>query len=41
MIKIINKFLFAGYTFMPELHLRQTGFTYNVCGPFTKHPEKI
>ena len=27
--------------FMPELHLKQTGFTYSACGPFTKHREKI
>ena len=22
--------------FMPEIHLRQPGFTYSACGPFTK-----
>ena len=22
---------------MPKLHLRQPGFTYSACGPFTKH----
>ena len=22
--------------FMPELHLKQPGFTYGDCGPFTK-----
>ena len=22
---------------MPEMHLRQPGFTYNACGPFTKN----
>ena len=26
---------------MPELHLRQPGFTYSACGPFTKNKEKI
>ena len=26
---------------MPELHLKQAGFTYTVCGPFTKHRERI
>ena len=26
---------------MPELHLRQPGFTYNACGPFTKHRKRI
>ena len=37
----INKFLLAGDKFMPEMHLRQPGFTYSVCGPFTKHKERI
>ena len=27
--------------FMPELHLKQPGFTYSACGPFTKHRERI
>ena len=26
---------------MPELHLKQPEFTYSVCGPFTKHRERI
>ena len=26
---------------MPQLHLKQTGFTYSACGPFTKHRERI
>ena len=26
---------------MPELHLRQPGFTFNSCGSLTKHNEKI
>ena len=26
---------------MPEMHLRQTGFTYGACGPFTKNKERI
>ena len=26
---------------MPENHLRQPGFTYSACGPFTKNEEKI
>ena len=38
---IINKFLFAGDEFMPEMHLRQPGFTYSACGPFTKNKERI
>ena len=38
---IINKFLLTGDKFMPEMHLRQPGFTYSACGPFTKHRERI
>ena len=38
---IINKFLLAGDKFIPEMHLRQPGFTYIVCGPFTKNKERI
>ena len=26
---------------MPETHLRQPGFTYRACGPFTKTKERI
>ena len=26
---------------MPEMHLRQPGFTYIACGPFTKDKERI
>ena len=26
---------------MPEMHLRQPGFTYSACGPFTKNQERI
>ena len=26
---------------MLELHLKQSGFTYNACGPFTKNKERI
>ena len=37
----INKFLLAGDKFMPEIHLRQPQFVYSVCGPFTRHRERI
>ena len=37
----INKFLLAGDQFIPEMHLRQPGFTYSACSPFTKHKERI
>ena len=38
---IINKFSLVGDKFMPEMHLRQPGFTYSACGPFTKNKERI
>ena len=38
---IVNKFLLSGEKFMPEMHLRQPGFTYSVCGPFTKRKQII
>ena len=41
MIEIINKFLLVGHMFMPEMHLKQPGFTYSACGPFTKNKERI
>ena len=30
MNKIVNKFLLAADKFMPEMHLRQPGFTYSL-----------
>ena len=41
MNEIVNKFLLAGDTFLPEMHLKQPGFTYSACGPFTKNKERI
>ena len=41
MNRIINKFLSSGDKFMPEMHLKQPGFTYSACGPFTKNKESI
>ena len=38
---IVNKLLLAGDKFMPEMHLRQPGFTYSAYGPFTKNIERI
>ena len=26
---------------MPKMHLKQPGFTYSACGPFTKNKERI
>ena len=36
MNEVVNKFLLAGDRFMPEMNLREYGFTYTTCGPFTK-----
>ena len=41
MNEIVNKFLLAGDKFMPETYLKQPGFTYSACGPFTKNKERI
>ena len=41
MNEIVNKLLLAGDKFMPEMHLKQPGFTYSACGPFTKNKERI
>ena len=26
---------------MPEMHLKQRGFTYSTCGPFTRNKQRI
>ena len=41
MNNIINKCLLVGDKFMPEMNLRQAGFTYSACGPFAKNKERI
>ena len=41
MNEIINTFLLVGDKFMPEMHLRQPGFIYSACGPFSKNKERI
>ena len=41
MKETINKFLLVGDKFMPEMHLKQSGFTYSACGPFTRNKERI
>ena len=40
MNEIVNKILLAGDKFMPEMNLKQPGFTYSACGPFTKNKER-
>ena len=39
--EIVIKILLAGDKFIPEIHLKQLGFTYSACGPFTKNEERI
>ena len=40
-MKLANRFLLAGDKCMPQKHLRQAGFTYSACGPFTKNKKRI
>ena len=37
---LIKTFLLAGDKFIPEMHLKQPGFTYSACGPITKSKER-
>ena len=41
MNQIVNKFVLAGDKFMPEMQLRQLGFTYSACEPFTENRQII
>ena len=41
MSEINKEFLLTGDKSMPEMHLRQEGFTYSACGPFTKNKERV
>ena len=41
MNEIVNNFLLVGEKFMPEMHLKQPGFTYSAFGPFAKNKERI
>ena len=41
MNETMNTFLLVGGKFIPEMHLKQPGFTYSACGPFTKNKERI
>ena len=38
---VIEKFLLIGDKSMPEMHLKQLGFTYSAYGPLTKNKEKL
>ena len=39
--KRYNRVLLPGDKLMPEIHLRQPGFTYSACEHFTKNKERI
>ena len=41
MNEIVNTCLLPGDKFMLEMHLRRPGFTYSVCGTFTKNKERM
>ena len=41
MSEIVKTLLLTEEKFMPKLHLRQSGFTYTTCGPYTKHHKTI
>ena len=41
MNEIVKKILLVGDKYMPQMHLKQPGFTYNVSGPFTRNKERI
>ena len=38
---VVNEFLLAEDKFMPEMHLKQAGFTYSACNPFMRNKEGI
>ena len=40
MNEIVSKFLLVTDKIMPEMHLKQPGFTYIAYGPFTRNNEK-
>ena len=39
--EIVSNFLLASDKFTPEMHLKQPGFAYSPCGPFTRNKEII
>ena len=41
MNEIVTKFSLVGDKFMPEIYLRQPGFTYSPCQSFIKNKERI
>ena len=41
MNEIMSMFLLLGDTFMPEMQLKQSSFTYSGCDPFSRDKERI
>ena len=41
MNEIVNNVLLVEDKFVPEMHLKQPGFTYSACDQFTKNKERI
>ena len=41
MNETVNIFSLTGDKFLPEMLLKQPGFTYSACGAFTKNKERI
>ena len=41
MNEIMSTFLLLGDTFMPEMQLKQSSFTYSGCDPFSRDKERI
>ena len=41
MNEIVKNLLLVGDKFMPGIHLKQPGFTYNASGSFTKNKQGI
>ena len=41
MNEMANKLLLAGDKFLPEMQLKQPGFTYSACGPVTKNKKEF
>ena len=39
--EIVNKYLLAGYKFIPEMHLNQPGFTHSARGLLTKNEKRF
>ena len=41
MNEITDNFFPVGNKFLPEMHLKQLGFTYSSCDPFTKIKKEL